>query len=58
MMMTITAMVSGTLATAVRRWCQNTRVPWCAEPRWRTRPSGVRIGSGDLLGHRMPPITR
>ena len=39
--MTTNAMVSGTLATAVRRWRQKSPVPERAEPRPRTRPSGV-----------------
>ena len=37
------AMLSGTLATAVRRWRQKCSVPDLAEPRPRTRASGVLI---------------
>src|SRR5690242_17334855 len=36
-------MVSGTAATAVSRWRQNCAVPERAEPRPRTRRSGVRM---------------
>src|SRR5690348_3540792 len=34
---------SGMLATAVNRWCQKWPVPSRAEPRPRTRASGVRM---------------
>ena len=37
------AMVSGTLATAVRRWRQKCSVPDLAAPSPRTRASGVLI---------------
>jgi hypothetical protein len=33
MMITMAAIVSGTLATEVRRWCQKWPVPLCADPR-------------------------
>ena len=39
--MTTNAMVSGTPATAVSRWRQNSPVPERAEPSPRTRPSDV-----------------
>jgi hypothetical protein len=40
---TITGIISRTIATAVRRCRQKSDVPDVAEPRPRTRPSGVRI---------------
>jgi hypothetical protein len=46
-MTSTTRMVSGTLATEVIRWCQKCLVPDFAEPRWRTRASGVRMLGGE-----------
>ncbi len=56
-MITMTGIISSTIATAVRRWRQKSEVPECEAPRLRTRASGVRIdlsGWGVLIGRLRP----
>ena len=49
MTMTMAGTISRTMAIAVRRCCQKSLVPARAEPRPRTRPSGVRIDFEPLI---------
>src|SRR5215470_2759422 len=52
----IAAMVSGMLAIAVSRCRMKSSVPDLAEPKPRTRPSGVRmfVGRALMTGHSSP----